>query len=161
MNLKIDFNFSVSLTSNPIIPSLCVYYYCALITFNFKEEVITFMDWQLNRKGFWDWNPYKYKYNNNYDVCIIIFKKKDYKKKNGLNNFIFLIFNHAVHSNSFWSYNQNFVISFQNSTHPNTQHVLIYSSKSRSESILFGFTKRFQLLINEYQKIWYEFVISI
>ena len=26
----------------------------ALITFNYKEKVITFTDWQLKRKGFWD-----------------------------------------------------------------------------------------------------------
>ena len=45
--------------SNPII--LCVYYYYTLITFNYKEEVITFTDWHLKRKGFWDWNPYEYK----------------------------------------------------------------------------------------------------
>ena len=45
--------------SNPII--LCVYYYYTLITFNYKEEVITFTDWHLKRKGFWDWNPYENK----------------------------------------------------------------------------------------------------
>ena len=26
-----------------------------VIAFNYKEKVITFTDWQLKRKGFWDW----------------------------------------------------------------------------------------------------------
>ena len=42
----------------PYIP--CVYYSYALITFNSKEKVITFTDWQLKRKGLWDWNLVKY-----------------------------------------------------------------------------------------------------
>ena len=54
-NLKIDLNFTDCPNFNPII--LCVYYPCVLITSNYKEKVITFTDnWQLKRKGFWDWN---------------------------------------------------------------------------------------------------------
>ena len=53
-------NFTVCPNFNPII--LCVYYSCALITFNYKEKVVTFIDWQLKRKRFWDWNSVKYKY---------------------------------------------------------------------------------------------------
>ena len=54
-DLKIDFNYSVSLIctcintgSNPII--LCISYSCMLIIFNYKEEVTTFTI--LNEKDF-------------------------------------------------------------------------------------------------------------
>ena len=33
-----------------------------ILAFNYKEKVITFTNWQLKWKGFWDWNSYKYKF---------------------------------------------------------------------------------------------------
>ena len=59
-----DLYLYFSTGSNVII--LCVYYSCTLIALNYKEKVITFTNWQLKKKGFWDWNPYKFKYD---DVC--------------------------------------------------------------------------------------------
>ena len=60
---KIDFNYSVCLTCTTSSSSIILLGLCTLITLNSKKnKLLTFTDWQLKRKGFWDWNRYKYKY---------------------------------------------------------------------------------------------------
>ena len=59
-NLKLSPYISIYVKIRPWIPSY-VCYFCTLFTLNYKGKVMTFTDWKLKRKGFWDCNSYKCK----------------------------------------------------------------------------------------------------
>ena len=63
-NLTICFNLSVC----PII--LCVYYSCVLITFNCKEQIITFNGLTIKTKRILGLRTRSNASTNNYDACI-------------------------------------------------------------------------------------------